>query len=105
MWNASLHKPICRNSEAFGESVSSCAWGAVPAEVLPKHLGAGLADAPAQAWGCHPEGVVLQQLMAVLVLMVRRMQIKMDAGALWPVVPSGNRLAALQQSHRRCLTW
>lgn len=104
MWNASLHKTICGNKQAFGESVSSCAWGAVPAELLPKQLGAGLADAPAQAQGCHPEGV-LQQLMPVLSLMVRRMQMEMDAGALWRVVPSGDCLAALQQSHRHCLTW
>lgn len=61
--------------------------------MLPKQLGAQLADAPAQAPGWHP--VVLQQLMAALLMIVQCVQI--DAEALWPVVSSGVCLAALQQ--------
>ena len=87
------HITYSSNRQAVGLGVSSSACGTLPVEMLPKQLGAQLADAPAQAQGWHP--VDLLQLVAVLLMMVRCMQ--MDAEALWRVVPSGDCLAALQQ--------
>ena len=79
------------------KKITRTAWGTSPAEALKEQLGARLADAHAQAQGWHPERVVLQQLMVALLMMARCMQMEMGAGALWPAIPSGDCLAALQQ--------
>ena len=71
--------------------------GHIPVEVLPEQLGARLVDAPAQAQDWHLWQVVLPLLMVVLLTMAQCMQMEEDAGALWPVVPSGGGLAAPQQ--------